>query len=35
MTVAELREVLTSKGLSTSGKKQELMERVEQWLEDN
>jgi ATP-dependent DNA helicase 2 subunit 1 len=35
MTVAQLRDVLGSKGLSTAGKKMELVERIEQWVEDN
>ncbi|KAK3323454.1 SPOC like C-terminal domain-containing protein [Cercophora scortea] len=35
MTVADLKDVLASKGLSTAGKKAELLERVEQWVEDN
>lgn len=34
MTVAELKDVLASKGLSTAGKKAELVERVEQWVEE-
>ncbi|GAB1318915.1 ATP-dependent DNA helicase II subunit 1 [Madurella fahalii] len=35
MTVAELKEVLVSKGLSTVGKKGELLEKLEQWIEEN
>lgn len=35
MTVAQLKDVLGAKGLSTSGKKIELVERIEQWLEEN
>ncbi|KAK3318470.1 SPOC like C-terminal domain-containing protein [Apodospora peruviana] len=35
MTVAELKDVLASRGLSTVGKKAELLEKLEQWLEDN
>ena len=35
MTVAQLKDVLGSKGLSTSGKKMELVERIEQWVEEN
>jgi ATP-dependent DNA helicase 2 subunit 1 len=35
MTVAQLKEVLGAKGLSTLGKKMELVERVEQWVEQN
>ncbi|KAI5463087.1 ku70 protein [Mariannaea sp. PMI_226] len=33
MTVAQLKDVLAAKGLSTSGKKFELIERVEEWVE--
>ncbi len=32
-TVAELKEWLGDKGLSTSGKKTDLVDRVEQWFE--
>ena len=35
MTVVQLKDVLGAKGLSTSGKKVELIERVEQWVEEN
>lgn len=35
MTVAQLKDVLAAKGLSTSGKKMDLVERVEQWVEEN
>ncbi|KAH8912496.1 putative DSB repair complex subunit Ku70 [Coniochaeta sp. PMI_546] len=35
MTVAELKDVLASKGVSTAGKKAELLEKLEQWVEDN
>ena len=35
MTVAELKDVMASKGLSISGKKADLVERLEQWLEEN
>ena len=35
MTVAQLKDVLGAKGLNTAGKKAELIERVEQWVEDN
>ncbi|KAB5532643.1 SPOC like C-terminal domain-containing protein [Coniochaeta sp. 2T2.1] len=35
MTVAELKDVLASKGVSTAGKKAELVEKLEQWVEDN
>jgi ATP-dependent DNA helicase 2 subunit 1 len=34
-TVPELKELLTAKGLSISGKKADLVERVEQWVENN
>lgn len=35
MTVAQLKDLLGAKGLSTSGKKMELIERVEQWVEES
>lgn len=35
MTVAELKDVLASKGISAVGKKAELLERLEQWIEEN
>lgn len=35
MTVAQLKDILGAKGLSISGKKIDLIERVEQWVEDN
>lgn len=35
MTVAELKDVLASKGVSTVGKKAELLEKLEQWIEEN
>jgi ATP-dependent DNA helicase 2 subunit 1 len=35
MTVAELKDVLTGKGLSTTGKKAELLEKLELWIEEN
>ncbi|KAH7327947.1 ku70 protein [Stachybotrys elegans] len=35
MTVAQLRDALAAKGLSTSGKKMELVERIEQWVDEN
>lgn len=35
MTVAQLREVAGAKGLSKAGKKMELVERIEQWVNDN
>ncbi|TAQ86482.1 hypothetical protein B7494_g5190 [Chlorociboria aeruginascens] len=34
-TVGDLKDWLFSKGISTSGKKPQLIERVEQWVEDN
>ncbi|KAL2065769.1 hypothetical protein VTL71DRAFT_3439 [Oculimacula yallundae] len=34
-TVAELRDWLTAKGLSSTGKKGDLVERIEQWVEEN
>lgn len=35
MTVAELKDVLASKGVSTAGKKADLVEKLEQWIENN
>ncbi|KAL2262596.1 hypothetical protein VTK26DRAFT_811 [Humicola hyalothermophila] len=35
MTVAELKEVLASKGVSAVGKKAELVDKLEQWIEEN
>ena len=35
MTVAQLKDVLGGKGMNTQGKKMELVERVEQWVEEN
>jgi ATP-dependent DNA helicase 2 subunit 1 len=35
MTVAELKDILTTKGLNIAGKKADLVERLEQWLEEN
>lgn len=35
MTVVQLKDLLGAKGLSTSGKKADLIERIEQWLEEN
>ncbi|KAF9881699.1 ku70 protein [Colletotrichum karsti] len=35
ITVAELKNVLGAKGLSTSGKKAELVERLEEWVDSN
>ncbi|OAA65956.1 dsb repair complex subunit [Niveomyces insectorum RCEF 264] len=35
LPVVALKEVLSSKGLSVSGKKAELVERIEQWVEEN
>lgn len=34
-TVVDLKNFLNAKGLSASGKKPDLVERVEQWVEDN
>ncbi|KJZ78048.1 ATP-dependent DNA helicase II subunit 1 [Hirsutella minnesotensis 3608] len=35
MTVAQLKDVAAARGLSTSGRKMELVERIEQWVEAN
>lgn len=35
MTVAQLKDVAGVRGLSTSGRKMELVERIERWLEEN
>ncbi|EAQ88094.1 hypothetical protein CHGG_04713 [Chaetomium globosum CBS 148.51] len=35
MTVAELKDVLASKGVSAVGKKAELVDKLEQWIEEN
>ncbi|KAK4454319.1 SPOC like C-terminal domain-containing protein [Podospora aff. communis PSN243] len=35
LTVAELKEILASKGISTTGKKADLLEKLEQWVEEN
>lgn len=35
MTVAQLKDVAGAKGLGTSGKKADLVERIEQWVEEN
>jgi ATP-dependent DNA helicase 2 subunit 1 len=35
MTVAELKDVLASKGVSTAGKKADLVARLEEWVEEN
>ncbi|KAG6014836.1 ATP-dependent DNA helicase II subunit 1 [Claviceps pusilla] len=35
MTVAQLRDVAGSKGISTAGKKAELVERIEIWVDEN
>lgn len=35
MTVVQLKDILGAKGLSTSGRKGELVDRVEQWVEEN
>ncbi|TVY42879.1 ATP-dependent DNA helicase II subunit [Lachnellula subtilissima] len=34
-TVAELKDLLAAKGLSNSGKKPDLLERIEQWADEN
>ncbi|TVY52435.1 ATP-dependent DNA helicase II subunit 1 [Lachnellula cervina] len=34
-TVAELKDLLAAKGLGTSGRKPDLMERIEQWADEN
>ncbi|PHH90356.1 hypothetical protein CDD83_3918 [Cordyceps sp. RAO-2017] len=35
MTVVQLRDVAGARGLNTSGRKMELVERIEQWVEEN
>jgi ATP-dependent DNA helicase 2 subunit 1 len=35
MTVVQLKDLLATKGMSTAGRKMELIERVEQWVEEN
>ncbi|KAK0672256.1 SPOC like C-terminal domain-containing protein [Cercophora samala] len=35
LTVAVLKDILTSKGISTTGKKADLLERLEQWIEEH
>ncbi|KAK1759360.1 SPOC like C-terminal domain-containing protein [Echria macrotheca] len=35
LTVGELKDILASKGLSTVGKKADLVEKLEQWVEEN
>jgi ATP-dependent DNA helicase 2 subunit 1 len=35
LKVAELKDILASKGLTTTGKKADLLERLEQWIEGN
>lgn len=35
MTVAELKDIMASKGISTAGRKAELVERLEEWIEGN
>ncbi|KAK2010880.1 Ku70 protein [Colletotrichum eremochloae] len=35
MLVADLKDILAVRGQSTTGKKSELVERIEQWVEDN
>jgi ATP-dependent DNA helicase 2 subunit 1 len=34
-TVTDLKDLLTAKGLEAKGKKADLIERLEQWIEDN
>ncbi|GKT47337.1 ATP-dependent DNA helicase II subunit 1 [Colletotrichum spaethianum] len=35
MLVADLKDILAARGQSTTGKKTDLIERIEQWVEDN
>ncbi|KAF5665939.1 ATP-dependent DNA helicase 2 subunit 1 [Fusarium circinatum] len=35
MTVVQLKDILATKGLSTAGRKVELIERIEEWIEEN
>jgi ATP-dependent DNA helicase 2 subunit 1 len=35
MTVAELKDAMTSRGLSVTGKKADLLDRLEQWVHEN
>lgn len=35
MTVPQLKDVASTRGLSTSGRKADLVERIEQWVEEN
>lgn len=35
LTIAEIREIMKDKGVSISGKKAELVERLAQWVEDH
>lgn len=35
MTVAQLKDIAGAKGLSTSGRKADIIERIEQWAEEN
>jgi len=35
LTVAELKDILAGKGISTTGKKADLLEKLEQWAEEN
>ncbi|ATY60981.1 DSB repair complex subunit [Cordyceps militaris] len=35
MTVAQLKDIAGAKGLSTSGRKADIIERIEQWTEEN
>ena len=35
MTVVQLKDILATKGLSTAGRKVELIERIEEWIEES
>ena len=35
MTVVQLKDVLTARGLPVHGKKAELVERVQEWVDEN
>ncbi|KAG4254768.1 ATP-dependent DNA helicase II subunit 1 [Fusarium proliferatum] len=35
MTVAQLKDILATKGMSTAGRKVELIERIEEWIEES
>ncbi|EGU73367.1 ATP-dependent DNA helicase II subunit 1 [Fusarium oxysporum f. sp. conglutinans race 2 54008] len=35
MTVVQLKDILATKGMSTAGRKVELIERIEQWIEES